>query len=367
MDTDFINERMKLYNQDITTVGFSSYVLECLYWRGYTTVGKIAETPAKVLRNIGGIGEKYYKEIVEKMAELGIEIKETPPRKYDKSRKYPYPHNLIAAVQGMKPDELEIDYYGTDRLKGIAAALATLTDQEETMIVLRYKHYATFEEIGRYYGFTKERPRQIIKCALRKLRHPSRRTLFENGLEAYINDLVNSQAETKSKTLLFDEYMRGYNAGVADAERVSETCEAFPKYHIPPLSFDDLDLSVRSFNCLKRAGVNTIEDILAFDNPDDIMRIRNLGKRCTVEIANKLSLHGICNEAWGSFIAHSDKRSIEEYKNDILVIDAGEELSLGESTSELDNFSLDSAELDDDDFEFDIDAFFENLNISEED
>lgn len=142
MDTEFIYEKMKLYNKDITTVGFSEYVVDCLYWRGYKTVGKIAKMTVQDLLEIGGIGEKYCSEIVDKMAELGIKLvdlrDENPPHTYALSRKYPYPQNLIADAKNIDPNELEFEIYSPDRIKGIAVALATLTEQEETMIILRY-------------------------------------------------------------------------------------------------------------------------------------------------------------------------------------------------------------------------------------
>ena len=43
-------------------------------------------------------------------------------------------------------------------------------------------------------------------------------------------------------------------------------------------SIEELDLSVRSYNCLKRAGINTVED-LANKTEDDMMKVRNLGRK----------------------------------------------------------------------------------------
>lgn len=353
MDSEFIYEKMKLYSKDIKTVGFSQYVIDCLYWRGYTTVGKIAESSAKELRSIGGIGNKYFTEIVEKMAELGIDIHEEPVRHYDSARKYPYPNNLVAAVYGTKADELENEYYSTDRLRGIAAALSMLTEQEETMVLLRFKHYATFEEIGGYYGLTRERARQIIKKALRKLRHPSRSILFHNGIDAYIDSKADERAEEKARGLLFDEYVRGYNAGFEDAEKGGTNYVS--SYHSHHLNMEDLDLSVRSFNCLKRAGINTLEDIINITNPDAIMRIRNLGRKSAVEIAEKLLRLGICNEAWASILTGSSKpgKRLEDYGDVLLEDDIIVEIEPDNS--------------DDDDDDFDFDGILEAFGILDED
>lgn len=51
---------------------------------------------------------------------------------------------------------------------------------------------------------------------------------------------------------------------------------------------EDLNLSVRAYNCLKRAGIDTIEQLKGC-NQDELLRIRNLGKKCIDEITYKLS------------------------------------------------------------------------------
>ncbi|MDO4730552.1 MAG: DNA-directed RNA polymerase subunit alpha [Clostridia bacterium] len=53
------------------------------------------------------------------------------------------------------------------------------------------------------------------------------------------------------------------------------------------VTIEELDLSVRSFNCLKRAGIDTIEDLIA-KTEGDMMRVRNLGRKSLEEVQNKL-------------------------------------------------------------------------------
>ena len=53
------------------------------------------------------------------------------------------------------------------------------------------------------------------------------------------------------------------------------------------IAIDELELSVRSFNCLKRAGINTVEE-LCNKTEDDMMKIRNLGRKSMEEVINKL-------------------------------------------------------------------------------
>ena len=57
-------------------------------------------------------------------------------------------------------------------------------------------------------------------------------------------------------------------------------------------SIDELELSVRSYNCLKRAGINTVEDLCA-KSRDDLMKVRNMGRKSLDEILNKLEGMGL--------------------------------------------------------------------------
>lgn len=57
------------------------------------------------------------------------------------------------------------------------------------------------------------------------------------------------------------------------------------------LTIEELDLSVRSFNCLKRAGINTVEDLVS-KSEGEMMRVRNLGRKSLEEVVGKLASLG---------------------------------------------------------------------------
>ena len=57
------------------------------------------------------------------------------------------------------------------------------------------------------------------------------------------------------------------------------------------MTIEDMDLSVRSFNCLKRAGINTVED-LTKKSKDDMLKVRNLGLKSLEEVIKKLESFG---------------------------------------------------------------------------
>ena len=64
------------------------------------------------------------------------------------------------------------------------------------------------------------------------------------------------------------------------------------KEKVLEMSIEDLELSVRSFNCLKRAGISTVED-LTNKSEADMMKVRNLGKKSLDEVTNKLHALGL--------------------------------------------------------------------------
>ena len=76
-----------------------------------------------------------------------------------------------------------------------------------------------------------------------------------------------------------------------NAEVMSEPIED-EKEKVLEMSIDELELSVRSYNCLKRAGINTVEE-LTNKTPEDMMKVRNLGRKSLEEVLAKLKELGL--------------------------------------------------------------------------
>ena len=68
--------------------------------------------------------------------------------------------------------------------------------------------------------------------------------------------------------------------------------EETKKEKVLEMTIEELDMSVRSFNCLKRAGINTVED-LTNQTEEDMMKVRNLGKKSLEEVIQKLHSLGL--------------------------------------------------------------------------
>ena len=59
------------------------------------------------------------------------------------------------------------------------------------------------------------------------------------------------------------------------------------------MTIEELDLSVRSFNCLKRASIDTVEDLIN-RSEEDMIKVRNLGRKSLEEVIQKLNSLGLC-------------------------------------------------------------------------
>ena len=209
----------------------------------------------------------------------------------------PYPQNLMDDLNAFTNGETQVDCSSEDKRMGVFAALATLTEREQFVVMLRYQQLLTLEEIGSQLDLTRSRIGQIIQKVYRKLLHPKRYNLYMHGFQGYIDLEANKRADHIVKAQLYAEYRKGYESGYSDAKDGKQSlwdggCS---------IAVADLDLSVRAINCLMRANYKTVGDLLAVATIDEINRIRNLGTRCAGEVAYKLNELGIVGTAWDEF------------------------------------------------------------------
>lgn len=189
-----------------------------------------------------------------------------------------YPFSLAKAI--LQSDEETLKIY----LPGIEQALATLTEREVRVIRQRFVEKKTLKDTGITEGITRERVRQIEAKAIRKLRHPSRNILFRGvsytEVKAHWADYYKLKAE-------YDQVFAAYQA-LSDrpAEEVVRENDILQK----PL--EDLDLSVRSYNCLRRAGRNTVGDVSKMTDVE-LSKVRNLGRKSAEEIKARLAEYGL--------------------------------------------------------------------------
>ncbi|MBQ4069183.1 MAG: DNA-directed RNA polymerase subunit alpha [Lachnospiraceae bacterium] len=113
-------------------------------------------------------------------------------------------------------------------------------------------------------------------------------------LEVYTNGTLAPDEAVSLAAKVLNEHLNLFvnlsevavNADVMVEKEVNEQAKVLE------MNIDELELSVRSHNCLKRAGINTVEE-LTNRTPDDMMKVRNLGKKSLEEVLNKLKELGL--------------------------------------------------------------------------
>ena len=87
-------------------------------------------------------------------------------------------------------------------------------------------------------------------------------------------------------------FARGAKAEEAKAADILVAKEEDNKVQMLEMTIEELDLSVRSYNCLKRAGINTVQE-LTNKSEADMMKVRNLGRKSLDEVKAKLADLGL--------------------------------------------------------------------------
>ncbi len=113
-------------------------------------------------------------------------------------------------------------------------------------------------------------------------------------LDVYTNGTIQPEEAVSLAAKVLSEHLslfvdlseRGIQADVM-AEKPSDS-----KGKVMDMNIDELELSVRSYNCLKRAGINTVEE-LCNKTADDMMKVRNLGRKSLEEVLAKLTELGL--------------------------------------------------------------------------
>ncbi len=112
-------------------------------------------------------------------------------------------------------------------------------------------------------------------------------------IEVWTNGTITPQEAVSLAAKILTEHLnlfvdlsdRGYTAEIM-VEKDDKG-----KEKVLEMTIEELDLSVRSFNCLKRAGINTVEDLIN-KSEDDMMKVRNLGRKSLEEVIQKLETLG---------------------------------------------------------------------------
>jgi DNA-directed RNA polymerase subunit alpha len=105
--------------------------------------------------------------------------------------------------------------------------------------------------------------------------------------------LAPQDAVREASSILMAQLDKIDNPEFTDAIRgLMKQNEEDPRQKLLETSIDDLELSVRAYNCLKRAGIHTLQDLVN-KSESDMMKIRNLGKKSLKEVLDKIKEMGL--------------------------------------------------------------------------
>lgn len=110
-------------------------------------------------------------------------------------------------------------------------------------------------------------------------------------LEVWTNGSIKADEATSLAAKIMSEHLMLFidlTEHVNDVEIMVEK-EEDEKEKVLEMTIEELDLSVRSYNCLKRAGINTVDELIQ-KTEEDMMKVRNLGKKSLEEVQNKLAV-----------------------------------------------------------------------------
>lgn len=108
-------------------------------------------------------------------------------------------------------------------------------------------------------------------------------------LDVTTNGSVRPEEAVSLGAKVFTEHLNIFVDLTEDAQNaeIMVEKEEDQKEKVLEMTIEELDLSVRSYNCLKRAGINTVQE-LTTKSEDDMMKVRNLGRKSLDEVKNKL-------------------------------------------------------------------------------
>ncbi len=114
------------------------------------------------------------------------------------------------------------------------------------------------------------------------------------ALEVWTNGTISAQEAVSLAAKVLTEHLNLFvdltgEAYAGDSIMVEKDDKG--KEKVLEMTIEELDLSVRSFNCLKRANINTVEDLIN-KTEEDMMKVRNLGRKSLEEVINKLASLG---------------------------------------------------------------------------
>lgn len=156
------------------------------------------------------------------------------------------------------------------------------------------KEYLTDAKVGTLAIDAKYTPIERVNYEVEKARVGQDNNFDKLILEVWTDGSLNPQDAIKeASSILIAQLDKIDNPEFTDAIKgLMKQNEDDPKQKILDTTIDDLELSVRAYNCLKRASINNVQDLIN-KSENEMMKIRNLGKKSLKEVIDKIKDMGL--------------------------------------------------------------------------
>ena len=243
--------------------------------------------------------KQYY---IDCVAKARLQKKQSMNEFIDKTDHLEYPETLLVQLDitpeafGNYYDEIIPNF--NENIKRILDK-EMFSDRERYCLMAYYKELRNLENIGKYLNITRGRVNQIIKKAIVKLKHSGKELLIQ-GKDKFelisLNEKEEIIKEFKEK-IGYDLIVEWIGNHEITEELLNVCHSVINTYNNRPkgqgeATIEDLDLSVRSYNCLKRCGIHTLKDLTSMTR-DGMMKVRNLGRKSSKEVESKLKEIGL--------------------------------------------------------------------------
>ena len=239
--------------------------------------------------------------VKEDVPEIVLNVKNIVAKLYSESAKtvlIDMTGPCVVTAADIKPDaELEILNPET--------VIATLSDNARLYMELTFDHgrgYVSQEKnkqnnspvVGLIYTDSIYTPVYNVSYKVENTRVGNITDYDKLTLEVVTNGVISAKEAVSLGAKILNEHLNLF-ANLSEETRGTQIMverEEAVKGKILEMTIEELDMSVRSFNCLKRAGINTVED-LTNKTEEDMIKVRNLGKKSLEEVIAKLHSLGL--------------------------------------------------------------------------
>ena len=183
--------------------------------------------------------------------------------------------------------------------------IATVNDNVRFYMELTFSHgrgYVSQEknkqlnpsQVGLIYIDSIYTPVYTVSYHVENTRVGSRTDYDKLTLEVLTNGTISAKEAISLGAKILNEHLNLFIDLSDEAKRaeIMVESEETMKVKVLEMTIEELDMSVRCFNCLKRAGIDTVEDLIN-RTEDDMIKIRNLGKKSLEEVVEKLHSLGL--------------------------------------------------------------------------